>query len=1211
MRQSVLGGTGNDTLSIFGGSVEDDVNGEDGNDLIIFNVSGNADNARGGDGDDTVSMAGGVVRQSVLGGTGNDTLSIFGGSVEDDVNGEDGNDLIIFNVSGNADNARGGDGDDTVSMAGGVVRQSVLGGTGNDTLSIFGGSVEDDVNGEDGNDLIIFNASGNADNARGGDGDDTVSIAGGVVRQSVLGGTGNDTLSIFGGSVEDDVNGEDGNDLIIFDVSGNADNARGGDGDDTVSIAGGNVRQSVLGGSGNDLLSINGSVGDDVNGEDGDDRIVFDGTADNLFGASGNDTITMVGGRLRNAGPLSGGQGNDTITVAGGSGFTDLAGDTGDDFLVVQANIPGNVLGGSGNDTVLVQSGQVGLSVLGGAGNDTLSIADGSVADDVNGEDGNDLIVFNATADKVFGASGNDTITMVGGLLRAGGPLSGGDGDDTISVAGGSGFTDVAGDSGNDLLVILADVPNNVLGGVGDDTVVVQSGRVALAVLGGSGNDFLSIAGGSVGGNVDGGSGSDPISLVGGSVNDVLGSGGNDVIVLQGAAITHGSILGGDGNDLIGLKQAGDVSGLDVFGGSGNDAVEVGPNFSPALSGVDSLFGGAGAGDFIAFSGFDGLLSKEFGQFESLHLLSGTTLDVHNPSAIDPDDRDLSAGAEIPMSVFIGTGSALVANGNSPGTTTINGNVGNLGGILMQDSGADDIVTITGNYAGGASGVLTLDAALDASEQGDMLVIGGGVQDVNVPQLVAEGTTTVAVNDLGDQQTHATGTGPGKGIAVIDVSATGNTDDDDFVLGGGPVRIGAVLWDLVLESDGIWYLQSEFLGQAFGYAAAPSAIGTMQRDYVGNLQERVGARQQSWTGGATQISDGSGVWLRSGGSFGKVKTDSDYEAQNYDQDHWFAQLGADIVLLADPDSGHLIGTVMGQAGTSKTTHDKEGNELVAEDHIQGYGGGLALTWYAAPQGWEGDGLYVDAVGQVTFYNLETKVPDGGQRGETDGWGWSISLEAGYGINLGGERDGPRLIPQIQLVYSQVMLDDFTDEDGIDVDFDDADSLEGRIGLAVDSGKMWRSVNAYAEANLVHEFLGDTETRVELGAARLRPRRHLGRAGPGRDCEPAGQRQPLRRRGLPDPLRRRPPGGAGDRRGQDFLLGLSHPRAWSERSGPAALASERVEKAGEFARQRRAIAFRLFRPRLLLPQALGLSCVRPAWKRMLVSAVSLFSVRSTS
>ena len=157
------------------------------------------------------------------------------------------------------------------------------------------------------------------------------------------------------------------------------------------------------------------------------------------------------------------------------------------------------------------------------------------------------------------------------------------------------------------------------------------------------------------------------------------------------------------------------------------------------------------------------------------------------------------------------------------------------------------------------------------------------------------------------------------------------------------------------------------------------------------------------------------------------------------------QLGADIALLSDPDSGHLIGTVMGQAGFSKTTQDAEGNELIAEDHIQGYGGGLALTWYAAPQGWEGEGLYVDAVGQVTFYSLETKVPDGGQRGETDGWGWAISLEAGYGINLGGERDGPRLIPQIQLVYSQVMLDDFTDKDDIDVDFDDAGQPGGPAG----------------------------------------------------------------------------------------------------------------------------------------------------------------------
>ena len=188
------------------------------------------------------------------------------------------------------------------------------------------------------------------------------------------------------------------------------------------------------------------------------------------------------------------------------------------------------------------------------------------------------------------------------------------------------------------------------------------------------------------------------------------------------------------------------------------------------------------------------------------------------------------------MSVFIGTGSALVANGNSPGTTTINGNVGNLGGILMEDGGADDLVLITGDYAGGASGLLTVDAALDVSEQADLLVIGGGVQDVNVPQLVAEGTTTVTVNDIGN------GIGASNSIALIDVSTTGNTDADDFVLDGGPIRVGAAIYDLVLESDGIWYLQGEFFGQAFGYAAAPSA----HRNHAARLcRQPAGARRRA------------------------------------------------------------------------------------------------------------------------------------------------------------------------------------------------------------------------------------------------------------------------------------------------------------------------------------------------------------------------------
>src|SRR5262249_7106466 len=150
------------------------------------------------------------------------------------------------------------------------------------------------------------------------------------------------------------------------------------------------------------------------------------------------------------------------------------------------------------------------------------------------------------------------------------------------------------------------------------------------------------------------------------------------------------------------------------------------------------------------------------------------------------------------------------------------------------------------------------------------LVITGGVQDVNVPQLVQEGTTTIVVNDIGSGSPHASGTGPGHGIPVVDVSQTGNTDPDDFVLAGGPIGKGPVTYDLVLESDSIWYLQSTFLDQVFGYAAAPSAVLSMARDYMGNLHERVGSREQTWTGGATQISDGSGVWMRAGGTFSSV-----------------------------------------------------------------------------------------------------------------------------------------------------------------------------------------------------------------------------------------------------------------------------------------------------------------------------------------------------
>ncbi len=195
-------------------------------------------------------------------------------------------------------------------------------------------------------------------------------VTGSGLQIQVDAGNGNDTL-VGSQSFEDSLFGGDGDDIINFAPLA------------TISIG-----QVLDGGDGNDV--INGGTGDDT-----------------LFGRNGVDLVT-------------GGTGNDTIL--GGDGSDLLNGGDGDD----------SINGNQGED-----------AIDGGGGNDTL--AGDSGIDTIRGEDGNDLISGGGSGDvlqgdggtattpgddTVSGNSGNDTIRGNGGLDL----LQGQDGDDQISV---------------------------------------------------------------------------------------------------------------------------------------------------------------------------------------------------------------------------------------------------------------------------------------------------------------------------------------------------------------------------------------------------------------------------------------------------------------------------------------------------------------------------------------------------------------------------------------------------------------------------------------------------------------------------------------------------------------------------------------------------------------------------------------------------------
>ena len=109
--------------------------------------------------------------------------------------------------------------------------------------------------------------------------------------------------------------------------------------------------------------------------------------------------------------------------------------------------------------------------------------------------------------------------------------------------------------------------------------------------------------------------------------------------------------------------------------------------------------------------------------------------------------------------------------------------------------------------------------------------------------------------------------------------------------------------------------------------------------------------------------------------------------------------------------------------------------------------------------------------QYTAYDIDINPVSRFSSVSTDGYGIAAAGEVGYRIPIGGTA---ALVPQAQLTYQYLDFDDFTDPDGVRVSLDDGDSLVGRLGVAFENSAAIGSalVTGYAEANVLHEFLGD-------------------------------------------------------------------------------------------------------------------------------------------
>lgn len=194
-----------------------------------------------------------------------------------------------------------------------------------------------------------------------------------------------------------------------------------------------------------------------------------------------------------------------------------------------------------------------------------------------------------------------------------------------------------------------------------------------------------------------------------------------------------------------------------------------------------------------------------------------------------------------------------------------------------------------------------------------------------------------------------------------------------------------------------------------------------------------------------------------------------------DTDLWKLQTGFDFALRQGADGSQLIGGV-------SVSHATALSEIASpygrgKVDATGTGIGATLIWYSA------NGFYVDGQAQVMWFDTDiTSTTEGRKDAKgNNGHGYALSAETGNRYRLG---NGFSLTPQVQLVYSRVDFDSFTDPFGARVSLQDGDSLRGRLGVSLDHETAWISgdgsrsrSHVYGIANLYNEFLDGTKVNV--------------------------------------------------------------------------------------------------------------------------------------
>lgn len=422
------------------------------------------------------------------------------------------------------------------------------------------------------------------------------------------------------------------------------------------------------------------------------------------------------------------------------------------------------------------------------------------------------------------------------------------------------------------------------------------------------------------------------------------------------------------------------------------------------------------------------------------------------------------------------TSNTTIANAATlQGGGTITGTLSNAGNITPSYTNIPTNLTVIGNYVGqGGTFNTNVYAPPSGTPTADQLIISGNGHTTS-------GTTSLNVIDKGGLGSPTSG----NGIQVIATTNNATTASGTFSL-GGRVASGAFEYRLFkggetanTTTDNNWYLRTdnplpptaapvtpdprERIEVAV-YPALPSLARLYAFSSIDTLEQR---RSDLTTMGTDQKSTGQNGWARITGRQGTNAPSNVNEGPKLNFNSYSIQIGADVYQNENKTSRTYVGPFFTFGGSGGDTFNSANTQRTGKLSMLAYSVGMNAIYF------NNNGLYVDAIGQITrFENMRAASTENADI-FTKGWGFTGSLESGFKLPLNQQW---ALTPQAQIVVDSINLDKTSDAYG-EIEFNKDQVSRGRVGLMLShqqkSGD--ENIKGWLRTSVWDVFKGGTNT----------------------------------------------------------------------------------------------------------------------------------------